>query len=141
MMALRIIGGLFLGLLLAGGSHYLTIWLMGGSTTVSLVFAIISSLIGGVYTAIGFAKNIYGIGFFSILGYVLDKIWSMLNTAAALLVWLPACAIKGVNFGTPNADSKNPDTFIYSNNPRGGGFAATTIGTIILVRVLTPKST
>ena len=131
MMALRIIGGFFLGLILAGGSHYLIIWLMGGSTTVSLVFAIVTGLTGGVYTAIAFAKNIYAIGFFSILGYVLDMTWSMLNTAAALLVWLPACAIKGGNFIPPDANSKRSGTFVYPDNPRGGDFEATTIGTVI----------
>lgn len=131
MMALRIIGGFFLGLVLAGGSHYLFIWLLGGSTTVSLVFAIITGLIGGVYTAIAFAKDVYAIRFFSIFGYILDMTWSILNTAAALLVWLPACAVKGGNFLTPNANSKRSGTFVYSSNPRGGGFAATTIGTVI----------
>lgn len=131
MLALRIIGGFFLGLLLAGGTYFLVTKLMGGDTSASLIVALIAGLIGGVYSAIAFAKNIYTVGFFSITGYILDMTWSLLNTAAALLVWLPACAIGGGNYVPSTNDSRRSGTFVYSDNPRGGGYAATTIGTVI----------
>lgn len=131
MLALKIIGGFLLGLVLAGGSYLLFTLGVGGSMTAALIVAAIAGAIGGVYSAYAFAKDIYAVGVFSIVGYILDMTWSLLNTAAALLVWLPACAIAGGSYIPSNANSRRSGTFVYSNNPRGGGYAATTIGTVI----------
>jgi hypothetical protein len=100
-------------------------------STAALVVAIIGGLIGGTYSAIAFGRGIYGFGFFSILGYLLDMTWSLLNTSASLLVWLPACLIAGGDFVEPDDNSKRSGTFVYKDNPRGGGYLATTVGTVI----------
>ena len=39
--------------------------------------------------------------------------------------------ITGASFVPPSPDSKRSGTIVYSTNPRGGGFGATTIGTVI----------
>ena len=88
-------------------------------------------MIGAVYSAIAFGRGVYRLAPFRILGYVLDMSWSLLNTAASLLVWLPACAIAGGNFVAPDENSQRSGMFVYTDNPRGGGYAATTIGTVI----------
>ena len=103
----------------------------GTSDTVPLIVALVGAAIGGVYSAIAFGMGVYAVAPLSILGYVLDMSWSLLNTAASLLVWLPACAIAGGEFVPPDENSHRSGTFVYSENPRGGGFLATTIGTVI----------
>jgi hypothetical protein len=103
----------------------------GTWNTTALVVAIIGGIIGGTYSAIAFGAGIYGLGFFSILGYLLDMTWSLLNTTASLLVWLPACLIAGGDYVPPDDNSKRSGTFVYKENPRGGGYLATTIGTVI----------
>jgi hypothetical protein len=100
-------------------------------STAALVVAVIGGVIGGTYSAIAFGRGIYGLCFFSILGYLLDMTWSLLNTAASLLVWLPACLIAGGDFVPPDDNSKRSGTFVYKDNPRGGGYLATTVGTVI----------
>jgi len=103
----------------------------GTSDTVPLIVALIGAAIGAVYSAIAFGREVYALRPFSILGYVLDVSWSLPNTAASLLVWLPACAIAGGNFVDPDENSQRSGTFVYSDNPRGGGYSATTVGTVI----------
>jgi hypothetical protein len=44
---------------------------------------------------------------------------------------LPACMIAGGDFVEPDANSRRSGTFVYRLNPRGGGYDATTIGTVI----------
>ena len=132
MAALRVLLGIALGAGIAFTSLYLTLRSgLNMGNTAALLVAGIGGLIGGVYSAIAFGRGIYGIGPFGILGYVLDMSWSLLNTAASLLVWLPACAIAGGDFVEPDDNSRRSGTFVYQDNPRGGGYAATTIGTVI----------
>jgi hypothetical protein len=101
------------------------------SNSTALIVAAVAGGIGGTYSAIAFGRDIYGIGVFSILGYVLDMTWSLLNTTASLLVWLPACAVAGGAFVEPDDNSRRSGTFVYQDNPRGGGYLATTVGTVI----------
>jgi len=131
MDALRSLIGIVLGLVIAALTYYLATRLLGGGSTLALVIAAVCGVIGGGYAAIALARNVYGIGVFGILGFLLDMTWSLLNTAAGLLVWLPACSLKGGNFVSPDGNSRRSGTFVYSQNPRGGGYAATTIGPVI----------
>ena len=131
MAALHSLLGFAIGFAIAAPSYYAAMRLLGGGTTLALVIAGVAAVLGAGYAAIAFAKKIYRLGFFSILGLVLDLTWSMLNTAAGLLVWLPACSVKGGQFISPNRNSQRSGTFVYSKNPRGGGYAATTIGTVV----------
>jgi len=132
MTALRVIGGIVVGLAIAFTSVYLGLHFgLGANSNVALVCAAIGGVIGGTYSGVALARDIYGLGFFSILGYVLDMSWSLLNTTASLLVWLPACMIAGGDFVAPDDKSRRSGTFVYSENPRGGGYAATTVGTVI----------
>src|SRR5258708_5476083 len=132
MAALRMLLGAVAGLLIAFGSLYLILHFafnVGSSTAMAV--AIVGAVIGGAYSAVAFARGIYSLGPFSVLGYLLDMSWSLPNTAASLLVWLPACMIAGGNFVDPDDRSRRSGTFVYQDNPRGGGYDATTIGTVI----------
>jgi hypothetical protein len=132
MVALRVILGVVAGLVLAFASLFLILhFAFNVTTTTALAVAGIAGLIGAVYSAVAFARGVYGLGPFSILGYLLDMSWSLPNTAASLLVWLPACMIAGGDFVEPNDKSRRSGTFVYRKNPRGGGYDATTIGTVI----------
>ena len=123
--------GFFLGIVLAGGSYFAAVMLLGADLMTAFIVAAVVAVIGAAYSAIAFSKTTYEVGFLSILGYVLDMSWSMLNTIAAFLVWIPACKVVSANFVTPNDDSRRSGTFVYDKNPRGGGYDATTIGTCI----------
>lgn len=101
------------------------------SDTLALIVAAIGAAIGGVYSAIAFGRGVYALRPFSIIGYMLDMSWSLLNTTASLLVWLPVCAVAGGDFCEPSDSSRRSGTFVYEKNPRGGGYDATTIGTVI----------
>jgi hypothetical protein len=123
--------GFVLGLIIAGGSYFgVALWAGAGLNTAAVV-GFVAGVIGAAYSSIAFTKRVYAAGFLSILGFVLDLSWSLLNTLAGLLVWMPACKISGASFLTPDANSRRSGTFVYSSNPRGGGFGATTIGTVI----------
>ena len=123
--------GFFLGMILAGGIYFCGALLFGATLMTAAIIATVAGIIGAAYSAIAFSKSIYDVRAFSILGYFLDMSWSLLNTLAALLVWTPACKIVGANFIPPNRDSRRSGTFVYDKNPRGGGYDATTIGTLI----------
>lgn len=127
----KIVGGFFLGLALAGGSYFLFIFLISKSLILALIVGAVAALIGAIYSAIAFSRNIYSTGVLSIIGYFLDMTWSLLNTTASLLVWLPACAISGGRYIPADSNSQRSGTFVYQNNPRGGGYMATTVGTVI----------
>ncbi len=132
MTALRVVLGTLAGLGIAFTTVYLSLHVgLGVNNNVALVIAGIAAVIAGVYSAVAFARGIYAVGFFSILGYLLDTSWSLLNTAASLLVWLPACMVAGGDFVEPDDNSRRSGTFVYSKNPRGGDYAATTIGTCV----------
>jgi len=132
MTALRVLLGMVVGFGIAFGSLYLTLhFAFNAKNSTALLAAVIGGAIGGVYSAVAFGRGIYGLVPFSILGYLLDMSWSLPNTAVSLLVWLPACMIAGGNFVEPDDNSRRSGTFVYRENPRGGGYAATTIGTVI----------
>jgi len=117
------------GLVLSGGCLLAGV-ILGGDVTAGLIVAAIFGAIGAVYSAIAFYQRDYQLGFFSVLGYLVDLTWSMLNTVAGLLVWAPACLIIGGS--VDNSDnSRRSGCFVYNRNPRGGEYAATTIGTVI----------
>ncbi len=132
MILLQVLLGIALGFGLAFGFAYSMFHfvLQVGSST-ALLLSLICGAIGAVYSAIAFGRGIYAVGPFSIIGYVLDMTWSLLNTTASLLVWLPACLIAGGSAIDPDPDSRRSGTFVYAENPRGGGYGATTIGTVI----------
>ena len=111
MATLRCLSGLLLGLALAGASYFGVVWLLGGGIIPALIVGAIAGVLGGVYASLAFFRRVYGAGFFSILGFLFDMSWSLLNTVAALLVWLPACAIAGGRFVPPTPQSRRSGTF------------------------------
>lgn len=132
MTALRVLGGIVAGFGIAFASIYVIFhFALHVGSGPALVIAAVAGAIGGIYSAIAFGRGIYELGFFSILGYLLDMSWSLLNTTASLLVWLPACLIAGGDAVAPDDNSRRSGTFVYSQNPRGGGYDATTVGTVI----------
>jgi MFS family permease len=132
MAVLRVILGIVAGFGMAFGSLYLILhFAFDANNSAALLAALVGGLIGGVYSAVAFGRGIYSAAPLSIVGYVLDMSWSLLNTAASLLVWLPACMIAGGNFLDPDDKSRRSGTFVYQENPRGGGYDATTVGTVI----------
>jgi hypothetical protein len=102
----------------------------GNSTPTALIVGLVCGAFGGLYGTIAFAVGIYGLAPFSILGFILDVSWSLLNSVAAL-VWMLVCLIAGSDSVDPDDNSKRSGTFVYATNPRGGGYGATTIGTTI----------
>jgi hypothetical protein len=123
--------GFFLGLVVAGGSYFGIATLAGANLMTAAIVGAVAAVIGAAYSAMAFSRTIYEVGFFSILGYLLDMTWSILNTIAGLLVWIPACRIFKANFIPPNDNSRRSGTFVYDKNPRGGNYDATTIGPVI----------
>jgi len=84
--ALRVLLGIVAGFGIAFGSLYLTLhFAFNASNSAALLMALIGGLIAGVYSAVAFGRGIYSADPLSILGYVLDMSWSLLNTAASLL--------------------------------------------------------
>jgi len=132
MAVLRVVLGILAGFGIAFGSMFL-VWhfAFNASSGTALLVALIVGLIAGVYSAAAFGRGVYSAQPLSILGYVLDMSWSLLNTAASLLLWLPACMIAGGDFLEPDDKSRRSGTFVYQKNPRGGGYDATTVGTVI----------
>jgi hypothetical protein len=130
-MAGRILLGVGTGLLLAGLTWFGIALAFGAELLAASIIGLVAGTIGAVYSAIAFAKKIYSLRFSSILGYVLDMTWSLLNTTAALLVWLPISAALGGGMLPPDANTRRSGTFVYKDNPRGGGYDATTIGTVV----------
>jgi hypothetical protein len=126
--------GFFLGIVLAGGTYFAVAMLAGVGLMTAAIVAGVAAVIGAAYSSMAFSKKIYAVGFLSILGYVLDMSWSLLNTLAGFLVWIPAAKISGADFIAPDANSQRSGTFVYNKNPRGGDYDATTIGTVIAGR-------
>lgn len=132
MVVLRLLAGLVLGFGLPFGFYYVGLRFglhLGASAT--LLSSLICGAIGAAYSAIAFGRRIYSFGPFSILGYLLDMTWSLLNTLASLVVWLPVCMVAGGDYVPPDSTSKRSGTFVYTSNPRGGDYGATTVGTVI----------
>lgn len=132
MIVLRFI----LGCLLGAGVGFGTGFLLGNQilqldTTPALILAAVMGGIAGIYSAFAMASRVYKVGVLSILGYIIDVTWSLLNSLAGLAVWIPAALISGATFLSPTDDSRRSGTFVYDKNPRGGDFGATTIGTVI----------
>ncbi len=123
--------GFFVGLVLAAAFYFVIAILFGADSMTALIVAAVAGVIGAAYTAVALTKKVWEPGFFSIVGFILDMTWSLVNTLAGLLVWLPACKIFGANFVYPDDDSKRSGAFVYDSNPRGGDYGATTIGTVI----------
>lgn len=123
-----------LGAILAAGlsfTAYFVIFLLLGGEGAAIIVGVLAAALGLAYGIVAFYKNIYGLAFFSLFGFFLDMSWSMINTVAGLLVWLPISAVSGGAFVSPNSDTRRSGCFVYSDNPRGGGYHATTIGTVI----------
>jgi hypothetical protein len=132
MAFVRVLIGIVVGFGLAFGFCYVILHLgLHVGSGAALVVSVICGAIGGTYSAIAIGRGIYGFGPFSIIGYVLDMTWSLLNTTVSLLVWLPACMVGGGAFVEPDERSRRSGTFVYAENPRGGGYDATTVGTVI----------
>ncbi|MGH9881353.1 MAG: hypothetical protein ACRD6N_07955, partial [Pyrinomonadaceae bacterium] len=123
--------GFFLGMVIAAGVYIAVMLLIGADLMTALIVAGVAAVVGAAYGAIALSKKVLRVGFFGIVGFILDMSWSLLNTLAGLLVWIPACKIAGANFVGPNDDSRRSGTFVYDANPRGGVYGATTIGTVI----------
>jgi hypothetical protein len=106
--------GFFLGIVLAGGSYFGLAMLFGASAMTAAIVGAVAAVIGAAYSAMAFSKKVYAAGFFSILGYLLDMTWSLLNTLAGFLVWIPAAKISGADFITPDDNSRRSGTFVYN---------------------------
>ena len=129
---MRIVSGIALGLALSGAFGYVVGGvILDGGVTAGLIVAAICGAIGAVYSAIAFHRRVYQLGFFSITGYFFDMTWSMLNTIAGFLVWAPVCMATGASLKDTDDLSRRSGCFVYNSNPRGDGFLATTIGTVI----------
>ena len=132
MTALRALLGLVVGFGVAFGACFVVLGMaLGLPSSMALPVAIACGVLGGAYSCYAFSQRAYTFGFFSIVGYLMDMTWSLLNTTAGFLVWVPACAITGANFVEATDDSQRSGTLVFDANPRGGGYMATTIGTVI----------
>ena len=132
MVVVRVLTGIVVGFGLPFGFYYVLLHFgLHVSDATTLVISLICGAIGAAYSAIAFGRGIYGFGPFSIFGYLMDMTWSLLNTIASLFVWLPVCMVAGGNFVEPDSNSTRSGTFVYTKNPRGGDYGATTVGTVI----------
>jgi hypothetical protein len=122
--------GFLIGFATAFAFHYFVLRAMEAEQQVTLIVASIAGVLGATYSALAYQRSVYAVKFFSVLGYLLDVTWSWLNTVAAFLVWIPACAMAG-EFVQASDLSRRSGTFVYTKNPRGGGYDATTIGMVI----------
>jgi len=132
MMVVRFILGCLLGAAVGFGTGFLLgNQILQLDSSAALIVGIVMGVVAGVYSAFAMASNVYQVGFFSILGYIVDVTWSLLNSLAGLAVWIPAALIVGGTFQAPDDNSRRSGTFVYDKNPRGGEFGATTIGPVI----------
>jgi hypothetical protein len=134
MTALRILLGILLGAALAGGVFYFVLWNFDVDSDVALIVAMVAGAVGITYSAVAFGLNVYKLRFWSVVGYLLDMTWSILNTLGGLLVWIPACLIVGAKLLGRDDNTRRSGTFAYNKNPRdpsGAVYGATTIGTVI----------
>jgi hypothetical protein len=92
------------------------------------IIALIGAAPAGIYSSIAWAEDVYELGFFSILGYVLDMSWSTLNTVVGLL-YIPVCLLAGGGRQV-NSDTQRSGCFCYLASPRGPGWRMT-LGTVI----------
>jgi hypothetical protein len=129
-MPVLVLIGFLCGFGASFGANYLLFHLLHLGNA-ALPIAAVCGAIGAAYSALAFSWGVYEVGFLSILGYILDVTWSLLNTLAGFIVWLPVCAISGSNFVGPDESTQRSGTFVYDQNPRGGGYQATTIGNVI----------
>jgi hypothetical protein len=90
--------------------------------------ALICAIPAAVYSPIALASGVYEVGFFSILGYVLDMTWSVLNTLVGL-IYIPVCLLAGGGFQN-DSDTRRSGCFCYLSSPRGPGWIMT-LGTTI----------
>jgi len=105
-----------------------------GTSSLALIIAAVCGGISAIYSAYAFGQSAYTFGFFSILGYLLDTTWSLLNSAVGVFVWVPACMIVGGTCQDATDDSQRSGTLVFDKNPRdpsGAVYGATTIGTVI----------
>jgi hypothetical protein len=123
--------GFFLGMVIAAGVYIAVMLLVGADLMTALIVAGVAAVVGAAYGAMALSKKVLDVGFFGVVGFVLDLSWSLLNTLAGLLVWMPICKITRATFVGPDDDSRRSGTFVYDSNPRGGVYGATTIGTVI----------
>jgi hypothetical protein len=118
---------LVVGGVLGGGATYLVLHLLHVSAPLP------PALVVGGFTALygtsAFGFEVYKLGFFSLLGFVLDVTWSIVTTVFGL-IWLVICLITGSPFVTPDDLSKRSGTFVYQDSPRGGGYVMT-VGNVI----------
>jgi hypothetical protein len=127
---LRVILGIVIGAAVAFGAHYGACWLLNVGRPALLIICGIATVVGGAYTGTAMGLKIYDFGFLSIVGLLLDLTWSMLNTLAGFIVWLPACLIIKAK-RLPSTNARRSGTFVFDDNPRGDDYPATTIGTVI----------
>jgi hypothetical protein len=118
---------LVVGGVLGGGATYLVLHLLHMSAP--LPPALVVGGFTALYGASAFGFEVYTLGFFSLLGFVLDVTWSIVTTVFGLF-WLLICVITGSPFVAPDDLSKRSGTFVYSGSPRGGGYVMT-VGNVI----------
>lgn len=129
MIIVRLLVGLVLSAGLSFGTSYGLLTLLSGSHGSGLlIVSLIVAGLCGLYGAIAFANNVYRLGFFSVLGLVLDMTWSIPNTIFGL-VYIPACLIAGGGFES-SLDTQRSGTLCYTSSPRGVGWRMT-VGPVI----------
>jgi hypothetical protein len=130
---MRIAFGVLIGAAVPGAlAYFLMDQVAGTDTAVTLIVSAVCALTGSVYSAIAFNSGIYRPGgILAVLGYLLDITWSLINSIAGLFVWAVVCKLTGSSFLTPTKESQRSGTFVFDKNPRGDGYDATTVGTVI----------
>jgi hypothetical protein len=117
------------GFLLGTGLSFAFNYFLGNAVIgLPLIIALIAAAPVGIFSSIALAEDVYELGFFSIVGYVLDVSWSALNTIVGLL-YIPVCLLAGGGRQV-NGDTQRSGSLCYLASPRGAGWRMT-LGTVI----------
>jgi hypothetical protein len=84
---MKIVLGILFGLVLAGGFGFTLGYLVFElDTAEAIIMAACFAAVGIAYSSVAFGYTVYEAGFGSIVGYILDMTWSIINTLAGMLV-------------------------------------------------------
>lgn len=94
-----------------------------------LALGLIGAGLGALYGALTGWRGIYALRPLSLLGFVADMSWSLLNTLVGVIFFLPYCAIAGSG-QSPTTDTQDNGAFWFRGAALGGA-DATTIGNVV----------
>lgn len=100
------------------------VFLIGGASITSIAYLFFCVIYGGLTMAMA----IYAFRPLSLLGFVLDLTWSLLNTVTGL-IWLPICLLRGTG-QTVSVDTQRSGTLVIAGEAAPGA-DATTLGNVI----------